>query len=281
MRGILAHGAALLFLGFASASSAAEWPTQDSLTRDMAARIRQALPNHEVQITGPLTLRLTRSGGEGSNVNLDRVWRVCQSEDAAACQGSITNFVGAANELVSNSDFTRAQLRVMVRSEQYCVEIQRIYSERQQAAQTRSLPGALCVVLVADAPNTMRVLSDGDLAGLSLAAGEAWSTAERQTLANLPSPASLTFENGLAVVAEREYVPSLILASEGWRSLAAAHGDVLMAVPKDGVLIVLRASETGDLSRLRQVVAEEFTNGERGISPNLYRWTENGWAVAR
>jgi hypothetical protein len=281
MRRFLAPLLALFFLGIASAASATERPTQDSLTRDMAARIRQALPNHEVETTGPLTLRLMRPGGAGTTVNLDRVWRVCQTGDAEACEGSIANFVGAAHELVSNPDFTRAQLRVMVRSEQYCMEIRRIYSERQRAAQTRSLPGALCVVLVADAPNTMRVLGDDDLADLGLASADAWSMGERQTLANLPSPTSLTFENGLAVVAERDYVPSLILASDGWRSLAAAHGDVLMAVPKDGVMIVLRASETGDLSRLRQFVADDFANGERGISPDLFRWTEQGWAVAR
>ncbi|HYJ53852.1 MAG TPA: hypothetical protein VEW04_11850 [Allosphingosinicella sp.] len=249
----------------------------------MAARIREALPGRDVQIAGPLTLGITGPDGDGPRtVNLDRVWNVCQSSDAVSCEASISNFVAASGELVTERpQFTRGQLRVMVRSEEYCVEVRRLYAERSQTAQTRSLPGELCAVLVADAPNTMRLLGADDLNELGLIAAEAWPIAERQTLANLPDPASLTFENGLAVVGGREYVPSLILAADGWRSLAAAQGEILMAVPSDGGLVAFRASDVPDLSRLGAVVEQEFANGERGISRHIYRWTAQGWAIAR
>jgi len=272
----------LLACVFTSEAAAAP-QTRNSLTRDMAARIRQALPDYDVQISEPLTLSIRRSnGGNANTVNLDRVWNVCQSGDAEECEGSIANFVNAARELVAEpSPITSAQLREMVRSEDYCVQVRRVFGERGQILVTRPAPANLCAVIVADSPHSMRLLTTEDLDSLHLPTNEAWDLAERQTLDNLPQPTEFDIAHQFVMVTGQDYLPSLILAREGWRALAAAQGGVMLAVPADGRVIVLRAVDGAALEQLQNLVAQDFQTAERGISPHILRWTDQGWAIAR
>ena len=100
----------------------------------------------------------------------------------------------------------RGQLRIMVRTVDYCAETSRIFREHgQEAPLIRGGPADLCTLLVADYPNTMRVLRPDDLPSLGLSAEEAWALAARQTLDSLPDPPALVFEEGgYAIVTGRE-----------------------------------------------------------------------------
>jgi hypothetical protein len=256
--------------------------TEEDLTRAMAERFRAALPGQAVRIAGQLQLEISRPGSdEPTQVNLDRVWNVCRAGTDQDCEASAAHFVTALQESFSeHPPVVRGQLRIMVRTVDYCAETSRMFRERRQETPlTRAGPADLCTLLVADYPNTMRVLRPDELPPLGLSAEEAWALAARQTLDNLPDPPTLVFEEGgYAIVTGREYTPTIILDEAGWRALAAAQGEILMAVPEDGVVVVARTAEV-DPPGLRDAIRRAAAGAERPISSNLYRWTGRGWEV--
>ena len=264
---------------FVVSAAACAAPSEDTVTRDVAARIREVVPGHEVRIVEPLTIEVARTGsGEPIRVNIDRVWNVCRQGNPQDCRTSADNFARAIPELLEDTpELTRAQLREMVRSEEYCAEMRRIFAAQGRIPLMRPAPAGLCALIVADSSRSMRLLGHDDLQSASLPADQAWQIAERQTLANLPRPAEINIASDqIVMLAGMDYLPSIILAGEGWRTLAE-QGDLMLAVPADGTVLVFRAIEGADLRRLQNLVAEDFRTAERGITPHILRWSNDGW----
>jgi hypothetical protein len=266
---------AIALLGAAPARAQGD---EAAFTETIAARFRAGMPGREVAVTGPLQLRISAEGSEPGEVNLDRIWNYCRTASAADCETSTANFIAAiAETLADQPPLTRAQLRIMIRSNDYCVGARRNLPADQSHV-TRPGPLGLCLLIVADYPRTMRLVLSSDLAPLGLDAEAIWPIAERQTLAVLPQPQSLTAldQHNAAAVVDHAYIPSLLLDAEGWRSVAA-RGEILAAVPSDDMLIAVRAADVTDLAAFRATVRQHYEEAERGVSPHVYRWTERGW----
>jgi hypothetical protein len=280
MRWALAPLLLLLFAGAAVAAAAP--PSETAFTEEMAARFRTALPRSEVQVTAPLQLRISApTYREPPAVVLDRTWNVCRPGPSEECEEAKARFVAALVEIIAeHPPVARAQLRVMVRSADYCAAARERASRENQTVVMRPGPAALCTLVVADYPSSMRLLNGRDLGQLGLGADEVWPIAERQTMASLPQPQSLAEldQHSPATVVGRDYIPSLLLNAEGWRAVAA-RGDVLVAVPEDGALIAIRAADVADLAAFRAIVRDHHRLAERGISPEIYRWTDEGWVA--
>lgn len=275
----MARWLVLLLAGFgAFAAAAAAPPDPAALTRELADRIGREMPGAEIHVTEPLTLEVRAPRSDSpATVYLDRVWAVCRQDDAEACESSKARYIAAILEtLADHPPVARTQLREMVRSQDYCTDVGRNFGEASDPLLTRPAPGGLCAVLVADYPNSMALLKRGDLVPLGLVEDDAWRLAERQTLSNLPAPSSLDIRNGFIIIAGLDYIPSLILATDGWRALAQAQGDLVMAIPSDATMFVARAADV-DATHVKRVVGQDFASAERGISPHLYRWTATGW----
>ena len=279
MRWALAPLLALLLVGAAPAPAP---PGEAAFTEEMAARFRAALPQSEVRIAGPLQLRISApTYREPPEVNLERTWNVCRPGPSEECEEAKARFVAALLEsFAEHPPVARAQLRVMVRGADYCAAARERADRESQSFVMRPGPAGLCTVVVADYPNSMRLLNGADLAPLGLSADEVWPLAERQTLAGLPQPQSLAElgQRQVAIVTGRDYIPSLLLNAEGWRAVAE-RGDVLVAVPEDGVLIAVRVADVADLAAFHAIVREQHGQAERGISPEIYRWTDRGWTA--
>ncbi len=179
---------------------------------------------------------------------------------------------------------TRMQLRAAVRPRPYCVQLDRLGAARPAAERVlwRPVAGNLCAVAMVDYPNRMRTLGTGELAPLGITEAELWPLAEAQTVATLPQPQGLgPFDGGgMVAITELDYLPSLLLNQAGWRALAAAQGEILVAIPSEGMMIVARAAAIADLAGFRRATREAFDGAERQISDSVYRWTEQGWVVA-
>jgi hypothetical protein len=50
-----------------------------------------------------------------------------------------------------------------------------------------------------------------------------------------------------------------------------------IAVPADERVVVGVARSVEELSRLKSVVAQDYTSAPRGISPLIFYWTDGGW----
>jgi len=281
------RGAALLLAAaaLAWAAPAAARETEESFTQRMAARFRAALPGYPVRITAPLALIMTRPGvTEPTRIFVGRIWNFCQSATAEECEASVAHFVSVMRSSITATEtpFTRAQLRVVVRHDDYCAALVQMGQGRTEAQRIvlRPFPPDLCEVVMVDYPDRMRGLNGADLTPLGLTAAEAWALAERQTLANLPEPRTLEGLNGgqLVALTDFEYIPSMLVNREGWRA-AAAGGPLIVAVPADNLMIVVRESAITDMASFRQLTRRAFQEAERQISDRVYRWTDAGWAI--
>lgn len=267
--------------GPASPALAWQGPGEAAFTLRMAERFRAAFPERAVEILGPLELRVG-TGDDAATINVGRAFRFCADSNAEECDAFAAHFVTAVGETDAQDTIRPEQLRVMIRHAGYCDELETMARDAEEAHKFVLRPFApqLCALLVADFPNAMRTLNRGDLGALALEADAAWTLAERQTLANLPRPEAIEgLGDQLVLVSDLDYVPSLMLNLEGWRRAdAAVGGDLVIAVPADGILVASRRANLNDLDAFKATTVDAFLNGERGISPLVYRPTEAGWA---
>ncbi len=287
------RGAALLLAALALGAAAPATPparpvpSAEGFTQRMLERFRAALPDYEVTSAEPLALSIRRRGDreEPTRVYLGRLLNICTNDGVEVCEEESANFVRVfRNQVADNAaPVTRTQLRVAVRGRDYCIEVDRLSAQSRtgQRFLARPLPPDLCEVLMVDYPDRMVTLSATELPRLSLSADEAWALGTRQALANLPQlPAleGLASQGGLIEITDHEYIPTLLLARDGWRALAAAHGPLLVAVPGDEVMVVARTDRV-DRARFRAMVADLYRTVHRQISASIYRWTEAGWVL--
>lgn len=260
-------------------------PDAGTFTRAMAERFRQAAPQVTFRITADLQLGAKAPGQEEeAEINLNRVYDFCRRNPADECLVLGEDFVTALVPTLSPiPPLAREQLRLMVRHSGYCEELGSRERERGDVPDgivMRPVGPSLCAVLVADSPRTMASVQVSTLTPLNLSVDQAWQLAERQTLTNLPEIDTIeALATEMIVVADMDYVPSLVLAREAWRRAAARHGELLMAVPADGIMVVTRRSLVNDVAALRATVREQFDTASRGISPHIYRWSSEGWTI--
>ena len=249
-------------------------------TRQMAERFRAAFPGREVDITEPLQLRIALTP-DPALVNVGRLYNFCASAPAPECEASIDRFVASAVDGLSDlaAPIAREQLRLLVRNIEYCDSLRPAGASEQPAIIIRPFVPGLCTLLMADFPTTMRGVTAEEVRGMNLEPDAAWALAERQTLADLPRPSELEgLRDSIVAVTDFDYVTSLMLDLDGWRVAADEQGELVVAVPASNMIIVSRRANLTDLPSFRAAVREQMDTAERGVSPNLYRWTPAGWA---
>jgi hypothetical protein len=268
-------------VGLATPALARQGPDEAAFTVRMAERARAAFPDRPVEIAEPLALRV---GGEadGVTIGLGRVFAVCADSTAEECDAFADDFFATLRESTGQLPPLRPdQLRIMIRHSEYCDELEGATRERGQgqAFVLRPFAPSLCALLVADFPNMMRPLDSDDVSGLALEPDAAWALAERQTLANLPDPETLAvLRDQVVMLSDMDYVPSLLLDLDGWRRASAAvGGDLVVAVPADGMLVAGRLANIGSLEDFKASTFGAFSIAGRGISPLVYRPTDSGW----
>jgi hypothetical protein len=270
--------ALLIVCGPASASA----PDAQRFTAEIAARIAKAAPQVHVAIAGPLTLKL-EGGPEGENqLNLDRILAFCAANSAEDCEGTKSRFVAAAVETATGDyTVTRERLRVVVRSADYARMVQDTLGKDGAMLVTRPVGDGLVAMLAADFPKTLSLVPLRDLAALHLSEAEAFELGRRNVLAHLPKlPTAADLKQRVIMIAGEDYDASLILA-DGWGQLAHdTDGKLFMTVASDNELVVGVADEE-QIRRLRNAVAEDFRTAERGVSPEVYRWSEGGWVAVK
>jgi hypothetical protein len=133
---------------------------------------------------------------------------------------------------------------------------------------------------MADYGTTLSAVVVADLPSLSLERAAAWRIARDQVLARYPR-----FDREVSLVDGRDRlegraVSSMLLDSDAWDRLTVKYGELLVAVPHEGLLLIRRAGSAADLADMRAEVRREMEAAPRPISPMIYRYSKGRWLVA-
>ena len=271
----------LMLLAAAALVAAAPQGTAERV----AARVRADLPTATVTIPDPSTLKVKLPGKDAITVSLDRLRDFCSVNDAESCRNEEMTFAKGVREMASiDYAVTRPQLRIVVRDADYAAGVVAIGKQKlgQEVYSVPLAPG-IAIILAADFPNTVRMVTARDLKDLGLDRDAAVSLATDQVLKTLPPiPTIDELKKNWVVINGYDYGAAMLLRPERWRALAEATGGKLfVAVPADNEVVIGVIEPGAPLAKVRELVSEAYSTASRGISPIVYRWSPNGWVAAQ
>ena len=266
-------------------------PASAQTLRDEAiAIIKAEVSGAEITVVDPLAIKVKTSDGDEMQINLDRIQRFCDTNNAEDCAAEKKRFLGGIAEALTMDNVIKSgQLRLVIRSNDYAAAYIRDTSEAARGTNNKADPPiatpfaeGVSVMLAADYPNTTKILGRSQLKDLALSETEAFALATRQVLATLPKVPERKEVEGLLAVAGIDYGASMLLEPERWRSLAlATDGRLFVAIPSDDNVLIGTVAPGSGLRKIEQLIAESYASAGRGISPHVYRWSSTGWVVAK
>jgi hypothetical protein len=267
---------------------ASETPLEkNAFTASLRSLFQSALPQSEVTIVGPLTLKvlLPEDGGKNFHTaHLDALYDLCV-RDPKSCDAAVSYHVTDITTYYAHKDEPLQQeaLRIAVRSSAYVEKIRERWGERAMAA--RPLVGDLWVVGAADLPTTIRMLKPEDIQTLNISAEQALTVAQNNTRADLKKSIS---DLRTAAVTDRKimgftgnaYMSSILALDDIWRDIAKSMGGrVIAMVPAPDVLMVARDDSATSASDLRQAGREVMDKSLHPLAGAVFRWSDKGWTV--
>ena len=271
--------AALGLLLLSAPVAAAGAPDERAFTAEMLRRLRAALPTASIEAAPdePLTLRSKTKDGEDAQYNLHRIYGFCVQAEPADCDAVKAEYVQKLAVIPPKP--TAASLRIIVRDREYVDYVR----TQNTGAFVKPIGDDLFTLLASDSPDQIAVVGESMLKELALSPAEAWDRARVQTRKALPAlPAPEQLASSAVAYEGEEYQGSLLADLEGWARISASVGpDLFVTVVSDQFVMAAKMPDGAGLDAFRQTVAEDCAAQPRCISPNIYRFRNGRWAIAR
>lgn len=252
-----------------------------AFTADMSKRVKARIP--AVVITpdpaDPLAVHIEGGEWKDAVMNFHRLFYYCQTSSAADCEAVKVEFVDKTTK--KTPPVTAASLRLIVRDAEYLAYIRSL--KKQPPVIFEQIGEDLYALLASDSADTIAVVPEAELADLGLNRARAWALADKQTRADLPPlPTVEQLKKSAVGYQDQSYLGSLLIDRAAWAKLSAAIGpDLFMTVVSDNFVFVGVMPDGPSLEKFRKTVAEDCAEQQRCISPNLYRFCNGSWKIAR
>lgn len=279
---MLSFLAALLLAG--TPAQAQTGPDARAFAADALPKIRAAFPDADItqELGEPLQINITRKGEkEPAVMNLHRVFGFCQNAPAEECATELANLIGMLAKASSHPEGEAANLRVIVRDAEYWNYVRG--SKIPSLPLHRQIGEDLFAILAFDSPEAIALAPADRIAELGLSTENAWLFATRQTARIIPGmPETGPRIEGLVVFQGEEYTGSMMAFPEQWAAIAEATGpDLAVIANSDQFVVAAVVPDGAELERYRGLAEEQCKRASRCISPNVYRWREGRWVIAR
>ena len=214
---------------------------------------------------------------EDGFINLGRVEAICARVERAECDEVSADF--ARKIFTAPTEFTRADLRVIVRDQAYVDYFERELPADFERPPMRQIGDDLYAIMALDGPETVSLVRPSMLPGMGLAEDRAWEIAMAQSMdaeRALPNgPTGGTFESD-----DFTYLSAMVSDLPRWSALAEASGpDFYMMAPSEQLLRFGTAPD-GRLPAIAAEAARECAEAQRCITPNVYRFRDGRWVMA-
>jgi hypothetical protein len=286
---LLGYFVALLLVALCSSAAAQSIPLDKAaFTQYVADRLKEMKPEGmqvQISITRPLAIRLSAPSGMSVDANLGDLHGHCSAMDGR-CAEETEKLVEAAFQVFGEvtRSITPDMFRVVLRSAGWVNAL----NESNKAngmppAVAKPYVGELCMVLAISGPAFTRYATAETLNTLKLDQSVAFDIAlknTKQSKAPILERALPLRGTRFQVLAEDELEPSRLLMHAEWGEVARKRpGDLIVAVPASNLLIFGNAVSADDVRALRDVAANALRTAVRSVTPQLFRWRENGWEL--
>jgi hypothetical protein len=254
-----------------------------------AAELKQLLPGYDITETDPLTLKLHKSGAQGSQdmqINLDRIRQFCL-ENPDRCDGELADFATKVAAVVKEGEAqanpTPSMLRVIVRTVGYANELNNEISPQSNRVVDAPIAANLVAMCAFDTANAVRPVLASDLKALGLTDAAAMAACRANSAIELPPPLSQMTPlepHMLGVLKVGYYTSSEFAFPERWAAVnQKLGGKLIVCVPGNDVVLYARGDNADDVDALRQYAVQAARTSDRPISTDVYRWTKTGWEI--
>ena len=281
--------AAFLALALAAAAALAQQVPLDEkgFTGYVAEQLRKVAPTLTFRMVENLGVdAATKEGKVVGRLGLERVWQFC-TRNRDRCAGAVTQYVEGMAEVLSDQTrpVERAQVRLVVRPDDYVSQARRQMAENKVELLARPLVANLWIVPVVDTPRTMRLVTKDDLAALKLdeeAVFELGRRNLREQIRSLDQVAAPAQGNAIGRLGEDDYESSRLILHAEWADLAARmQNQLVVMVPASNLLIYASGATPAGLDALRELGREAARGSPRPLSLVMLRWTVAGWEIVR
>lgn len=272
-----------LLLSIASACSAQSYDP-DTFRDEMIARFSASNPEAKFSRGAePLVIDVKGGALDGGTINLHRVYTFCLTATVEDCESERKNL--ADNLARGAPEPTKESLRIVVRDQQYLDYLQDMQAKEGKGSERalyRQIGEDLYAFVASDDATTIAIVTTQQLDDMGVTANEAWALADHNTKAiipTLPEPAKLKSE--AMAFQGFPYLSALVADLDGWRRISDAVGsDLFMTVVSDQFVFVGLMPDK-NVAQFKVTVEEDCSAQPRCVSPNVYRFRDGHWVVAR
>jgi uncharacterized protein YtpQ (UPF0354 family) len=264
-------------------AAAAENLSPRAFTDAFAASVRATIPGAKVTVTGDLQTE-TRDGIGKATVSDLRNAYALYLQNPERLVALLRDYVGVLAETMHVADAKapdRSRIVPVLKSQRWVDELRRARGGQTADAApevlTEPFNSELAIVYAEDQASSMRFLTTRDDVG------------DRARLRNLalgnlnrllPKIQMRPGADGVSLItADGVYDASLLLADALWSSgQIEVEGDIVVAAPAKGPLLVTGSRNRAGIARLRALAAE-LAAGPYGLTPALFVWRGGKFVV--
>jgi uncharacterized protein YtpQ (UPF0354 family) len=269
---------ALVALGICSGCSKSDILTPAQFIREYADVFRKSLPGLKVEIVKDMELKVTAPDGTESTSFLDNAYDTYK-QDPKSRQEIIKKFVAAGLETVASmgksEELDRSLIVPIIKDRPWLEETRKAMMDRgaKQVPETvhEDLNSDLIILYAEDSPKNIRYFSPKDLEKTHIDRKELRSLA-CENLKRLLPKIERRGANGLFVLtAGGDYEASLLLFDSIWSDMKKdVQGDVVVAIPNRGLLVVTGSEDGQGIEKMKQIVKEASVAGSYRLTTKLF-----------
>ena len=265
--------ALLCVLGIAQAAAATL--TAEKFTREFVTALRAALPNAKVTVPQPLEVHVADADGNQATAYLQNAFNEV-TRDPSSKAAVFERYIGSITDASSTPGWIKPANIVPVIKDRAWLE---------EAVRGRAQAGAidapahivedfnedLVIVYAEDTPRNTRYFSLKELEEAGVARKDLRGLALANLDRILPEVEIHAGENFSMLVAGGDYVPSLLLVDELWRSgQVKADGDIVVAVPARDMLLYTGSRNAKGIEELQKQARKVVEESSYSLTSQLF-----------
>jgi len=259
--------------GFLLSAAQAETLAPQAFTETFVRRLQVAWPKSTIAVKGDLAIQTKETDGRTLEISLANLYRAYQREPNRLEELIRTYLAGLPSREPSakTAALDRTQIVPVIKDRPWLDEVNgRVRASGKDAPELAvdDFNNELVIVYALDDSNRVRFLTKSELAGIER--GELRTLALGNLLRIMPKIQMATNGRFGMMIAGGDYEASLLLFDSIWTDgTVKVKGDIVVAIPTRGMLLVTGSQDPNGLRAMREIVAKN-ADGPYRLTTSLF-----------